>query len=254
MAFDYLYGIRLDSEGSGTAFGTDAQNVRILPEQHPALRGRPSVIANRHGSVSVARDFFGSYDFVLEVLVSYGTPETAANFYDRRSGVLERIMHHLETVWLQRTAPDQGTVEIPIKVLRSPRGGNPRHRLMIPCRTLDPFWRDQAVTHSAVNPASGVTVNGDAPIGDSVLVVSGGTGVQRLTHDDSGDYIELNFTTTPAVTIDLGAGTVKQSGAHIDNAVTDQKEPWGIELQPGTNPHTVTGTGAWTLTARDKWL
>lgn len=254
MAFDYLYGIRLDSEGSGTAIGANADNVRILPEQHAPQRGRPSTIANRHGQTSVAREFFSSFDFVLEVLLSYGTPELPENFYANRSNVLERIMHHLEQVWLQRTAPDQGAVEIPIKVMRPPRSGTPRHRLTIPCRALDPFWRDQAVTFSAVNPALGVTVGGDAPIGDAVLVVSGGTGVQRLTHDNSTDYIELDFTTTPAVTIDLGARTVKQSGGHVDNAVTDQKEPWGIELQPGANPFTVAGTGTWTLTARDKWF
>lgn len=256
MAHDYAYGIRLDSEGSGTPFGANAINVRILPEINAAQRGRPSTVANRHGQVTDSRDFFASFDFILQVDISYGTPELPENFYANRSSVLQRVNHHLETVWLQRIAPDQGAVEIPIKILRSPRSGNPRHRLMIPCRVLDPFWRDQAVTFSAVNPASGVTVGGDAPVGDAVLVVSGGSGVQSLTHDDSGDKITVDFTTTPAVTIDIGKGTVKQSGSHVDDALDPSAihQPWLIELQPGANPFTVAGSGSWTLTARDKWF
>jgi hypothetical protein len=250
---DYAYGIRLDSEGSATAIGTAADNVRIIPEVAGGIRGRPTTIANRHGQTAPTRSFIDSYDFIVEVTLAYAVPETGTTVYTNRSTVLKRFLHHLERVWLTRTAPYQGTVEIPIMVTRPIRTGNPRHRLMIPCRALDPFWRDTSVTFSAVNPVSGVTVGGDAPIADGVFVFSGYNGAALLTHTTSGDTITVNTDTTAnAVTVDLGAGTVKQSAAHVDGVAT-MAEPWGIELQPGSNTFTLSN-GTATFTGRDKWL
>jgi hypothetical protein len=246
---DYAYGIRLDSEGSTTAIGSAADNVRILPEVSGNVRARPTIVANRHGQRAPTRAFIDSYDFVVEVTLA-GEDTTV---YTNRSTVLKRFLHHLERVWLTRTAPYQGTVEIPIIVTRPVRTGNPRQRLMIPCRALDPFWRDTSVTFNAVNPVSGVTVGGDAPIGDGVFVFSGFNGSTVLTHTTSGDTSTVNTdTTVNAVTVDVGLGTVKQLGAHVDSVMT-AAEPWLIELQPGANAFTLSN-GSVTFTGRDKWL
>lgn len=250
----YQYGVRLNSEGSPTAFGAAVDTVRINPEVHPALRSQPSQPASQHGEVVVARGFYKAYNFVLEVDLSYGNPEQASTVYANKGTILERLTHPYEQVWLTRTAPDQGAVEIPIIVLREPVTSTPRHRLRIPCRALTPFWRDQAVTFSGVNPVSGVTVGGTAPIGDGVFVFSGTNGVQRLTHTTTGDYIELDTnTTTNAVTVDCGQKTIKQLGAHLDG-VDDIPEPWFIELRPGSNAFTLSGGGSCTFTGRDQYL
>lgn len=253
MAHDYAYGVRHDSEGSGTAIGTAADDVRILPEVSPGLRGRPAVISNRHGTALAGRVPYSSYDFILEVTLSYGTPELPANVYQNRSTVLKRLVHHRETVWLQRTAPHQGTVEIPIRVLRGVRTGNPRHRLMVPCRTLEPFWRDTSVTHSATAIGSGITNGGDAPIGDGVLSFSGTNGVQRATNTTTGEWVELNANTTAtAIAVNLGSGSVTQGGSDVDSVMTSG-DPWLIDVDPGANSFSLTGGGACTFTGRDKW-
>ena len=257
MAFNYDYGIRLDSEGSPTALAPISTMVRILPEVFAKQRARPSVVANAHGSVLASRTFYDSFNFVLQIDADYGTPELPATVYDNIATILSRINHNLERVWLTRTAPSQGAVEIPIVVLREPRTGNPRHRLMIPLRSLEPFWRDQAVTFSAVDPTAGVTTTGSGPIPDAVLVFSGAGTAATLTHTDTGDTVTITAdTTVNAVTVDCGVRTVKQLGAHADALLTDTatSQPWFIELLAGQLNSFTVSSGTVALTARDRFL
>lgn len=254
MAHDYAYGTRYDSEGADTAFGSTATMVRILPEVYAAQRARPSVIASQHGSVVDSRRFYDSFNFILQVDASYGGPPDDPDTLMANIGtILKRMNSNIEKVWLTRTAPDQGAVEIPIIVLRSPQTANPRHRLRIPCRALDPFWRDQAETFDQ-DPLTDVAVSGSAPIGDAVLVFSGAAVAATLTHLQSGDTITITANTTVnAVTVDCGARTVKQLGAHVDGVMT-ASEPWLLELVPDfTNTFTLS-SGAVNIVARDKWL
>lgn len=254
MMHDYNYGTRFESEGSPTALSAYADNVRILPEVSAAFTAQPTRSANTHGEQIAGRRFFGAYNFIVEVLLSYGTPETPAGVYDSMAGVLARFMNPNEKVYLTRNAPGQGDVEIPIIVLQSPQTGDPRHRLLIPCRALEPFWQAQGVSFNAVNPTAGITVTGSAPINDAVVVFSGTNGTQRLTHTTTGDYIELNTdTTAQPVTVDVGEKTIKQAGSHLDGVDTISA-PWWLELQPGANAFTLSGGGSSTLTAREKYL
>ena len=253
MAFNYAYGLRLDSEGSPTALAAVATNVRILPEVFAPQRAKPSKVANRHGRVLEARTFHDSFSFVLQIDLDYGTPETPATVYANLATVMQRANHNLEPVWLTRTAPDQGAVEIPFVILRAPQTSNPRHRLRIPCFALDPFWRDQAVTHSAVDPTAGVTNGGSAPIGDAVLVFSGAAVAATLAHTtrpgSPGITITAN-TTVNAVTVDCEDRSVVQSGSPADGVMTADL-PELLELVSGANAFTVS-SGSVTLTARDK--
>lgn len=250
MAHDYAYSVRFDSEASKTAL-SGVDDVRILPEHSAGLRGRPSVVANRHGTVMEAKTFYDAWTFVLEATLTW---DTASNVYQNRSGVLQRLVHDREQVWLVRTAPYQGDVEIPIRVLRSPRTTNPRNRLAIPCTTLEPFWRDTSTTFGAVDPTAGVTVGGDAPIADGIFSFSGTNGVQRVTNSLTGEWIEIDAdTTTLPVVVYCGTGVVTQNGLPVDGFMT-AKEPWLIELKPGTNTFSLTGGGAVSFSGRDKWL
>lgn len=255
MAFDYAYGIRLDSEGSPTALSTESTNVRILPEVFAAQRAEPSRQANRHGTRLESRTFYDSFSFILQVDLDYGTPETPATVYANLATVLARANHNFERTWLTRTAPDQGDVEIPFVIRRTPQTSNPRHRLRIPCFALDPFWRDRAVTHSAVDPTAGVTNGGSAPIGDSVLVFSGAAATATLAHttrpNNPGITIATD-TTVNAVTVDCDDASVTQSGSPVDGIMTADL-PELLELLSGANAFTIS-SGAVALTARDKWL
>ncbi len=255
MAHDYAYGIRLDSEGSPTALAAIATNVRILPEVFAGQRAKPSRQANRHGSVLEARTFYDSFNFILQVDLDYGVPEDPDTVYANLSTLLERISDNIERVWLTRTAPDYGAVEIPIIVLRTPQTSNPRHRIRIPCRALDPFWRDQAVTFAAVNPVSGVTTTGSAPIGDAVLVFSGAAASAVLTHTSSPDSDGITITantTVNAVTVDCEDRSVTQLGAPVDGVMTADK-PWLLELRSNQLNAFTLSSGSATPTARDKW-
>ena len=256
MAHDYAYGLRLDSEGSATLISTWAEMTRITPEASPNLRIRPTVIANLHGDAMADRAFYNNYDFSMEIQLSYGTPETTTKIYENRSEVLQRMTDHTQKVWIERDTTYQGVVEIPIRTLRGPRTTDPDHRLAFICRTVEPFWRDVAVTHSAVNPVSGVTNGGDAPIHDAVLAFSGQNGVQRLTDTTTGEYVELDAdTTSNDIIVDIGARTIKQSGADVDDIANfDSADPWWMEVVRGANAFTLSGGGAVALTARDKWL
>ncbi len=254
MAHDYAYGIRLDSEGSPTALAAISTNVRILPEEFAGQRARPSRQANRHGTILESRTFYDSFNFILQVDLDYGNPEDPDTVYANLSTLLKRINANTERVWVTRTAPDYGDVEIPIVVIRGPKTSNPRHRLRIPCRALDPFWRDRAVTFSAVNPVSGVTPAGSAPIGDAVLVFSGAATAAILTHTDTGDTITITANTTVnAVTVDCEDRSVIQSGAPADGVMTADK-PWLLELLPDQLNSFTVSSGSVTLTARDKWF
>lgn len=252
MAFDYDYGIRLDSEGSPTSI-PGITMARIQPEVFAGQRARPSVIANRHGTALESRTFYDSFNFVLEVDVDYGFPETPAAVYENLADVLLRVNHYRERTWLTRTAPHQGAVEIPFVVLRSPQTSNPRHRLRVPCRALYPLWRDQAVSFSAVDPVLGVTTIGNAPEGESVLVFSGAAVSAVLTHTNTGFTITITAdTTTNAITVDCGKATVKQLGADVDG-VFDADVPEILELIEDTLNSFTLSSGAVTLTGRNKW-
>ena len=255
MAHDYDYGIRLDSEGSPTALAAIATNVRILPEVFANQRARPSRQANRHGKVLESRTFYDSFSFVLQVDLDYGIPEDPDTVYANLSTLLKRINANTERVWLTRTAPDYGDVEIPIVIVRTPQTSQPRHRIRVPCMALDPFWRDQAVTFSAVDPTAGVTPAGSAPIGDAVLAFSGEPTSATLTHPDTGDTITIAADSqTNDVIVDCEDRSITRAGAPLDGVMTADK-PWLLELLPDQlNSFTLSGTGAVTLTARDKWL
>ncbi len=256
MAHDYAYGIRLDSEGSPTLLSAISTNVRILPEVSAKQRARPSVVANRDGSVLASPTFYDSFNFVLQVDLDYGTPEDPDTVYSNLSTLLQRINHYGERVWLTRTAPDYGDIEIPIVVLREPKTSNPRHRILVPCRALDPFWRDRAVTFAAVNPVAGVTTGGSAPISDAVLVFSGAAASAVLAHTSSPDSDEITITantTVNAVTVDVADGSVIQSGSPADGVMTADK-PWLLRLLPDQANTFTLSSGSCTLTARDKWL
>ncbi len=254
---DYQYKLRLDSEGSGTLISTWGIMQRLVPEQNPGLRLSPTPIANSHGDAQVGRVFFNNYDFQFEILLDYGAPATTSKVYENRSEVVQRMSSQLEDVWLQRNTAYQGDVEIPFRVIRPPGTSNPDNLMRFTCRTMQPFWRDQAVTFSAVDPESDITHTGDAPISDLVIALSGHNGTQRLTNTTTGDYVQVNDdTTSNAITITCDRPRiVKQSGAHVDDASNFvAANPWFMEIVPGLNEFTLSGSGSATVTAREKWL
>ncbi len=231
--------------------GTDIEQycdmVRIFPEQLPGMRGPNVVLPFQDGELDVLNRPFGSYDLILETLVSM-TP----SWYDNKISLAKLLMNPFQTIWLQRDIPTDPTdtqVEIPIRVLQPIPTGSPRMLLRWLCRTLDPFWRDRTQTTGDTSPVS--IANGDAPISDAVLNLTAGTNV-RCTHSESGDWVDITGAAT-GVVIDMGARTVTDGGGDR-RADFEAKNPWWIRLRPGTNTFTFTGGGAGNFDYYEKYL
>ena len=258
MAWDYNYTVNSYPLVGSALQGRKATSVRILPEVSPGVRDSTYEVASRHGAGMPSQHWYAPYTFDLEVTLPWGTP---AEVYEARSLVLGTFSP-IETgdyIWLERTAPHQGTVKIPVMVRRPPQTGQPRNKLIIPLQTLDPFWRATTQTWTNRNVTLGITRTGDAPVSDASFSFTGANGIQRVTHVGSGAWMELDANTnTTAIIVDLGAGTVTQGGAHVDS-VYSSDPPWGIELYGagilgGINGFTVTGGGTVTVTGYEKWL
>jgi hypothetical protein len=110
-------------------------------------------------------------------------------------------------------------------------------------RAPSPFWVGAADNG---NTPPTLTVAGDAPIDDMIIEMDGATTLPRLTHDDTGDYVEYTGTLpSGGIRIDVGAGTcVRITGGADESQNLRVNTPWWFELDPGANPVTVSqGSG-----------
>lgn len=229
----------------GTALSTWCDNVRIMPERSPALRGRNPVMPFQDGELDQLRRRFGAYDLVLETLV-----KSSPDFYTNQEELMKLIMDTTATVWLQRDLESGNNVEIPVRPLQvvTTGTGAERFRLRWLLRTIDPLWRNRTQTTGDTTP---VTNNGSAPVGDAVITFTAGT-TTRMTHTESGDWIQVDGAATNVI-VDVGLRTVTLSAANHD-ANFSAKEPWWIRLEPGNNNFTFTGSGAASFDFYDKFF
>lgn len=260
MSWDYDYTVRVGS-GSHTALSTWCDTVRILPETSSGHRSRNHVIPTQHGVTTTSRKWFGSRTLYLEVFLSYGpTPAThsdgsAGHVYENRSEVLSLLSAHTDTVWLGRTAPHQGDVEIPIEVVRPVSTSRPRHKLVFQVQTLDAFWRDQSQSTDLLLPTSdSLVVGGDAPVGDVIYEFGSSFSAAQFDHTDTdGGSFNCTNANGGTITIDCGERTTLQGGSAADDHVTTTKA-WWDELQPGTNNFDLPTGSTLTVKWYNKWL
>lgn len=130
-----------------------------------------------------------------------------------------------------------------------PYGASPVARaLVLRFRASTPYWRELPALAAGSPPT--YTPGGNAPVTDAVLTFTGGSPA-RLTNNTTGDWVELS-SATPAVTVDVGARTVVQSGSSALDLFTRNRRRW-MTFVPGSNSLTLTGGGTVSIAAYRKW-
>jgi hypothetical protein len=122
-------------------------------------------------------------------------------------------------------------------------------RVMVEFSILSSFWSDENFTSLQTQAAGSfsVQVPGDIASNDIIATFSGGTG-QRLTNTTTGDYVEIDVSTSasPAV-LNIANFTALQGSTNIIDKVTPNpanRTQYWITLQPGANNLVLTGGGS----------
>ena len=255
----WLYAYKAGPPGGAlTALLDFAYDVRIVSEPTSGFRGRNPQVAYQHGEFSSPRKFHPAANVLLETWLRYTDSAGAVTHTDGRPGhVVENYgsMKKLLTgaqaslVRLERTNPEDGVVHLDFELVAEGRPTQAQHIIGWPLRSPHAFW--VGVAASQQTPTT-ITNLGSAPVGDAIIDVTGTTTAPRLTHDDTGDFIEIaGALPAGGVQVDVGAGTaVRISGGAdwSDNLVVNA--PWWMEFDPGANAVTVSqssGTPTFTV-------
>ena len=219
-----------------------ASGVRILAEWSLGFRGSDVMTQFQHGEESSPRKFYSAANLSVECVLrdtnSIGTithVDGAAGHRIENFSELKRLFAGTQgsLVRLQRTFPDTGLTYLDMWQVGTVQPTQNRVTYSWPMRAPKPFWVGVADT---ANSGTTLTVAGDAPIDDMVIDFTSGTD-PRITHDGTGDYIEIAGAIPGAgVRVDVGAGTVIQitGGADYSNNLR-VNTPWWFELDPGAN-------------------
>jgi len=243
---DFVYSVRVEG-GAAVSLAPWTSMTRILPEVSAALRGsRGQAVAFDERDPATADRSYANFSFSFEAQTARG--EDAGVFEDR-SEILSLFGQQGSRLYLVRTAPFQGTVEIPFAVLSTPTTTSPRQRLAFILQTLEPFWRGTEVT--GVNPVSGITPAGDAPVRDPIITLSAGTN-QVLTNTLWGETITIDGSTATPIIIDCAARTILQGGSPANDVVAFSHPRW-MQLLQGINTFTLGGGGTASMDYYPKW-
>lgn len=122
-------------------------------------------------------------------------------------------------------------------------------RMSVPLRSDTPYWRQGGTESTDTLSGSDTLTNaGNARLYDGVLVFPS-TGATIAS--TALGWSATTAATSAAVTVDLGARTVKRGGTDVDGLLTLTNGVWPF-FEPGANAVTVTGS-AITATWRTPW-
>jgi len=222
--------------------------VRVVAEWSTGKRGTNPVVQYRHGEYPSPRKYVRPASFLLETHLRYTSKTGTVTHGDGAAGHVYENLGHLKRIFggvqgtmtrLQRTAPDQGTVYLDVELLGDAIPSQSRHIFTWPLTAPHPFWIGAADTG---NTGTTLTVAGDAPIGDAMITLTGGTD-GGIVHTASGASITISGA-MPAggVIVDVGAGTcVKVTGGADWSQYLVVNKRWWFELDAGANAVTNVG-------------
>ncbi len=119
--------------------------------------------------------------------------------------------------------------------------------------TLDypwPFFRDNTAGETGLGPFTGsqsFTPLGNAPLADAELVCSS---AGRITHDESGDFVEVSATPSGSVTIDQRPPRSVTDGGGDARDLYNANHGWGLRF-PANVLANLTITGTWAINYYD---
>lgn len=145
--------------------------------------------------------------------------------------ILERDLGDIDgsggpsTRWIRCEALDSA------QFIRGPVFGIPHasYGITVPLVAAYPFWQSETQHSTVVNGANDPVINGGNARDSMGVYVFAGDG--SLTHPDGTEMTIAG--SSAAVTVDVGAGTVIQSGQPAPGLLTPNKRYW-FRLEPGT--------------------
>lgn len=234
------------------------KSARILDEGGPDIRGGDVSVQYLHGEHPVAHKFAAPAVIELEVVLRHTSAAGTITHADGAEGhvfenfgdVKRLLRGQSGLATLERTAPDQGTVQIDVGY-RKPTPTQNRFTYMFPLVAARSFWRSTTLNSVSSSP---LTVGGDEPVDDATVDFSAAASSPVFTHTFSGATITYTGT-VPAggvrVFTETGQAINITGGADCSNLVSFNKG-YILILQAGmSNAYTIS-SGTATVKWRDK--
>jgi len=248
----------------GTDLRTLAFNIRTSTgwDSWPGKRASQTpAIPYRHGIHIPDRLWYNHREVSLSMIVLSTAASGAVTHAEGRHGHVRQnldtlfgLFHSQSPLSLITTVPEVGGGTLQRKLLVHvidafdvAAGPGFLRLFVVRMRSAWPFWRE--TSQNLKNGITGTTTfatGGNAPVADALITFNYGVGAvnPRLTHDDTGDYMEITGAIpTGGVEVDVGARTVikKSDGSNYDSYLV-VSSPWWFEFAPASTVN-VTASG-----------
>ena len=248
--------------GSGITGGVSISDTRIAVADWSGIFGHVAIsrqavgVTGRPGVTLVGDALPLERVITLPLLITrwnqttkYGLTEpTFGEQLWRNTDLLLGYLADPDGFYLETDDPD-GTTRFVLGYALSavPIGQTSWRRLTVPILCPYPYWRLGGTQQSVFGSGAGtVTIVGNVNVYDAVLVFAGDG-----TYTNSTAAWSITITgSSSAVTVDLGARTVKQAGVDADNLMSRTDREWGFFV-PGLN--TLARSVSVTTTLRDQF-
>lgn len=217
-------------------------------DSFPALKTAGIEYAFTHGENIDGRRFYQARDIDLNMVILAGDADDESSLIGSSS--LERIEYNIEKLLgalhnstgpltLTKTLPS-GAVRTalvrPIDFIRFTDHIGISRAVTLTLRMGYPFWHGDAFNFAGISGTYDAFMEGNAPVNDMIVTF---TTAGKITHDATGDFIESS---EAGLVVNVANGKITSG----DSADFNSNRPWMLQLEPGSNPLTITG-GAKTI-------
>lgn len=199
-------------------------------------RGYNLINPYRHGMIAVPHKF--NSELLVPLVVTYKAPTPAAA-YTNKETVEQNLFGRKGLATLRRTTPTD-TVEAYVEPIAPSAIEQDRFSYLYMLNAPAGFWQSTTQTVDSTSP---VNNPGNAPVGDAVIDIVGGTNVVVTMTEDGATISIAGATPAGGVRVDLTAGTVTRITGGTDyHEFVSFGKPYHVILEPGDNPFSTAGT------------
>ena len=216
----------------------------------PTMLQSDYLVPGRTGAVAV-KPWFGPSSISIGGIVNGAT---RGEYLDRIARLISVCVNSGLPFTMKRTQPRASGTKTATAQARYVGGldyveqlSDKAARVMADFSILSSFWSDEDYTTAQPAGASfGITTPGDSATNDIIVTIAGGT-TQRVTNVTTGDWVQVNATTsvTPVV-LNVRNFTAVQGSTNVIDKVSfnaDNSTQYWLTLRPGANRFTLTGGG-----------
>lgn len=216
----------------------------------PTMLQSDYLVPGRTGAVAV-KPWFGPATISIGGIVA-GT--SRGDYLDRIAGLISVCVNSGLPFTMKRTLPRTSGSITTVAEARYLGGldvvqqlSDRTARVMAEFSLLSTFWSDEKyTTNKAAGGSFAITAPGDIATNDLIITLAGGTN-QRLTNTTTGDWVQVNASTSAAsVVVNVGNFTAVQGSSNVIDKLTtnaDNSTLYYLTLVPGANNLTLTGGG-----------